>query len=165
MQRSSSSEDEKVFEQLWRTLGLCVDWSQTYTTIGDDSRTASQRAFLRNLARGEAYKQDAPTLWDVTYQTAVAQAELEAREYPGDYYRVAYHAADGPKVHVETTRPELIAAGVALIAHPDDERYQHLFGTTAHLAAVRRRGAGRRRTPRPSPTRARASSTAARSAT
>ncbi|WP_442880498.1 class I tRNA ligase family protein, partial [Aeromicrobium sp.] len=59
-------EDEKVFEQLWRTLGLSVDWSQQYTTIGDESQTVSQRAFLRNVARGEAYQQDAPTLWDVT---------------------------------------------------------------------------------------------------
>lgn len=123
--------DEQVFEKLWRTLGLSVDWSQTYTTIGHDAQTTSQRAFLRNLSRGEAYSQDAPTMWDVTYQTAVAQAELEARDYPGHYYRVAYHLADGEKVWIETTRPELTPAAVALIAHPDDERYQHLFGTTA----------------------------------
>ncbi|WP_307837215.1 valine--tRNA ligase [Aeromicrobium sp. YIM 150415] len=122
-------EDEKVFEQLWRTLGLSVDWTQTYTTIGAEAQTVSQRAFLRNVGRDEAYSQDAPTLWDVTFQTAVAQAELEAREYPGHYYRVAYQHADGP-VYIETTRPELTAAAVALIAHPDDERYQHLFGGT-----------------------------------
>jgi valyl-tRNA synthetase len=149
-----AKEDEKTFEQLWRKLGLSVDWAQTYTTIGDESRLASQRMFLRNLARGEAYQQDAPTLWDVTFQTAVAQAELEAREYPGAYYRVAYHGADGP-VHIETTRPELIAACVALIAHPDDERYAGLFGSTvrsplfgvevpvlAHPAAEMDKGAG-----------------------
>ena len=148
------AKDEKVFESLWRTLGLSVDWRQTYTTIGDASRAASQRAFLRNLARGEAYQQDAPTLWDVTFQTAVAQAELEARDYPGHYHRVAYDGADGP-IHIETTRPELIAACVALVAHPDDERYQSLFGTTvrsplfgvevpvvAHRAAEMDKGAG-----------------------
>ena len=123
------AEDEKAFEALWRTLGLSVDWSQTYTTIGKDAQVTSQRAFLRNVARGEAYSQDAPTLWDVTFQTAVAQAELEARDYPGHYHRVGYQGADGP-IYVETTRPELTAAAVALIAHPDDERYQHLFGTT-----------------------------------
>jgi valyl-tRNA synthetase len=147
-------EDEKVFEDLWRTLGLSVDWSQTYTTIGETSRAVSQRAFLRNLARGEAYQQDAPTLWDVTFQTAVAQAELEAREYPGAYHRVAFGGPDGP-VFIETTRPELIGACVALIAHPDDERYQHLFGTTvrsplfgvdvpvvAHTAAEPDKGSG-----------------------
>ncbi len=148
-------EDEKVFESLWRTLGLSVDWSTTYTTIGKDAQTVSQRAFLRNFARGEAYLQDAPTLWDVTFQTAVAQAELEAREYAGAYHRVAFHRPDGEPLYIETTRPELIPACVALIAHPDDERYQALFGTTvtspvfgvevpvvAHQAAEPDKGAG-----------------------
>ena len=148
-------EDEKAFESLWRKVGLSVDWSQTYTTIGADARIASQRAFLRNYARGEAYQSDAPTLWDVTFQTAVAQAELEAREYPGAYHRVAFHRPDGAPVHIETTRPELIPAVVALIAHPDDERYRDLFGTTvtspvfgveipvlAHAAAEPDKGAG-----------------------
>ena len=128
-------QDEQVFESLWRTLGLSVDWDQHYTTIGPQAQLVSQRAFLRNFARGEAYLQEAPTLWDVTFQTAVAQAELEAREYAGAYHRVAFHTVptdggDGSPVHVETTRPELIPSVVALIAHPDDERYQPLFGTT-----------------------------------
>ena len=123
-------EDERQFEALWRRLGLSVDWSHTYQTIDENARTVAQRAFLRNLARGEAYQAEAPGLWDVTFQTAVAQAELEARDYPGHFHRVAFHGADGP-IHIETTRPELIPAVVALIAHPDDERYQPLFGTTA----------------------------------
>ncbi|MDX6372635.1 MAG: valyl-tRNA synthetase [Nocardioidaceae bacterium] len=123
-------QDEEIFEQLWRQLGLSVDWQQHYTTIGPKAQVASQRAFLRNLARGEAYLQEAPTLWDVTFQTAVAQAELEAREYAGAYYRVHFHAPGGSTVPIETTRPELIPSVVALIAHPDDERYQPLFGTT-----------------------------------
>ncbi|QWZ06589.1 valine--tRNA ligase [Nocardioides panacis] len=122
-------QDEEIFESLWRTLGLSVDWKQHYTTIGPKSQTASQRAFLRNYARGEAYLQESPTLWDVTFQTAVAQAELEAREYAGAYHRVAFGGPDGP-VYIETTRPELIPAVVALVAHPDDERYQGLFGKT-----------------------------------
>ncbi len=122
-------EDEKVFEDLWRTLGLSVDWSQHYTTIGPRAQRVSQRAFLRNFARGEAYLQEAPTLWDVTFQTAVAQAELEARDYAGHYHRVAFRAGDQP-VFIETTRPELIPSVVALVAHPDDARYQALFGTT-----------------------------------
>ena len=123
-------EDEKVFEALWRTLGLSVDWAQTYTTIGPVSQRASQRAFLRNLERGEAYAQEAPTLWDVDFRTAVAQAELEDRELPGAYHRIAFARPDGTPVHIETTRPELLAACVALVAHPGDERYRGLFGTT-----------------------------------
>ena len=124
-------ENEKTFEALWRRLGLSVDWTLKYATIDDSARTASQRAFLRNLARGEAYQSEAPTLWDVTFRTAVAQAELEERDAPGAYHRIAFHRTDGAgPVWIETTRPELIAACVALVAHPDDERYQALFGTT-----------------------------------
>ncbi len=147
-------EDERQFEALWRRLGLSVDWSMTYQTISAESRAVAQQAFLRNLERGEAYQAEAPGLWDVTFQTAVAQAELEARDYPGAFHRVAFHGADGP-VHIETTRPELLPACVALIAHPDDERYRHLFGTTvttplfgvevpvlAHPAAEPDKGAG-----------------------
>ena len=122
-------EDEKQFEELWRSLGLSVDWSQTYRTIGDEALFTSQLAFLRNIDRGEAYQAMAPTLWDVTFRTAVAQAELEDRDQPGAYHRVSFHGADGP-VFIETTRPELLPACVALVAHPDDERYRPLFGTT-----------------------------------
>lgn len=123
-------EDEKVFENLFQTLGLSVDWNLTYRTIDDTSRAVSQRAFLANLAAGDAYMAEAPTLWDVTFRTAVAQAELEDREVPGAYYRYPFFTADGDKIFIETTRPELLAACAALVANPDDERYQPLFGKT-----------------------------------
>ncbi|WP_344830644.1 valine--tRNA ligase [Actinocorallia longicatena] len=122
--------DEKAFEEMWRRVGLSVDWTHLYSTISDRSRAASQRAFLRNLARGEAYLSEAPTLWDVTFRTAVAQAELENRDHPGAFHRIAFHHASGD-LFVETTRPELLPACVALVAHPDDERFKPLFGTTA----------------------------------
>jgi valyl-tRNA synthetase len=122
-------EDEKQFEDVWRALGLSVDYALTYRTIGDDAQVAAQRAFLRNIARGEAYQAEAPTLWDVTFRTAVAQAELEDKEMPAAYHRVVFHG-ENAGVEIETTRPELLPACVALVAHPDDERYQHLFGTT-----------------------------------
>jgi valyl-tRNA synthetase len=124
-------EDEKVFEEVWRRVGLSVDWSLTYATIGPRAQRTSQQAFLRDLARGDAYAAEAPTLWDVTDQTAVAQAELEDREQPGAYHRYGFERADGAgKVFIETTRPELLAACVALVAHPDDDRYRPLFGST-----------------------------------
>jgi valyl-tRNA synthetase len=125
-----TAEDEKSFEELWRRLGLSVDWSLLYTTIGHVSRAVSQRAFLRDLARGDAYQADAPTMWDVTFQTAVAQAEMEDHERPGAYYKLAFDL-DGEPLPIETSRPELLPACVALVAHPDDERYQPLFGRTA----------------------------------
>ena len=125
-----TSLDEQSFEQVWRRLGLSVDWSTQYQTIDENARATSQRAFLRNLARGEAYLAEGPTLWDVTFQTAVAQAELEDREMAGSYVRLAFRRPDGRAVAVATTRPELLPACVALVAHPDDERYAALAGTT-----------------------------------
>ena len=130
-------EDEVVFEELWRRMGLSIDWTQTYQTIDGNAQRVSQLAFLRNLARGEAYQSEAPTLWDVTFRTAVAQAELEDRERPGAYHRIGFPTTADPsaKVFIETTRPELLAACVALVAHPDDARYQPLFGTTVTTPA------------------------------
>ena len=124
-------EDEKTFEDLWRSLGLSVDWTQTYRTISDDTIRTSQLAFLKNLDRGEAYQSLAPTLWDVDFRSAIAQAELEDRDQQAAYHRLAFHKTDGSgDIHIETTRPELLAACVALVAHPDDERYQPFFHTT-----------------------------------
>ena len=123
-----TAEDEKVFENLWRYLGLSVDWTMTYATIDRRAQRVSQLAFLRLLHRQQAYQLEAPTLWDVDFRTAVAQAELEDREQPGAYHRVRFARDDGRGyVEIETTRPELIPACVALVAHPDDERYKPLF--------------------------------------
>ena len=130
-----TAEDERAFETLFRRLGLSVDWTQHYATIDERCQRTSQRAFLRNLARGEAYQIEAPSLWDVTHRTAVAQAELEDRERPGAYHTLAFHRSDGDDVLIATTRPELVAACVALVAHPDDERYQPLFGSTVTTPA------------------------------
>ena len=155
-----TGSDERAFESLWRTLGLSVDWSMTYTTIGPLAQRISQRSFLGLLARGAAYQLEAPTLWDVDFQTAVAQAELEDRERPGAMHRVRFATANGggdhaPEALIETTRPELIPACVALLAHPDDERHRALvesevqtplFGTSVpvltHPLVERDKGTG-----------------------
>jgi valyl-tRNA synthetase len=124
--------DEQVFETLWRTLGLSVDWSMTYTTIGALAQRISQRSFLGLLEREGTYQLEAPTLWDVDFQTAVAQAELEDRERPGAMHRVRFGTVDvipaHPEALIDTTRPELIPACVALLAHPEDERHSGLVG-------------------------------------
>ncbi|WP_203856159.1 valine--tRNA ligase [Plantactinospora mayteni] len=123
-------EFEDDFEQQWRQMGLSVDWNLTYATIDARSRRVAQRTFLHNLARGEAYTADAPTMWDIDFQTAVAQAEFEERAIPGAYHRIRFARVDGGSpVEIETTRPELLPSCVALVANPDDERYQELFGT------------------------------------
>ncbi len=139
------AQDEVFFEALFRRLALSVDWTFTYSSIDKRAQRASQRAFLRNLKRGEAYIADAPTMWDVDFQTAVAQAEMEDREVPAAYHRLAFTYSPAGKagpsdeiVPIDTTRPELLAACVGVAVHPDDKRYVHLHGkevTTALFGA------------------------------
>ena len=120
--------DELAFQDLFTRLGISVDWTLSYATIDERAQRASQRALLRNLQRGELYSQQAPCLWDVTFQTAVAQAELEDREIAGAYHDLRFADQQGKHVVVSTTRPELLPACVALVAHPEDERFRHLIG-------------------------------------
>jgi valyl-tRNA synthetase len=127
--RELTEQDERAYAQAWRRLGLSVDWSMTYRTIDEGSQAISQRAFLRSFGRGEAYLAEGPSLWDVTFGSAVAQAELEERDVAGSYFRISFASGDAP-VLVATTRPELLPACVALVAHPDDERYAGLLGRT-----------------------------------
>jgi valyl-tRNA synthetase len=127
--RELTATDEQSYEEAWRRLGLSVDWSNSYRTIDDRPAAVSQRVFLRALAAGDAYQAQAPVLWDVTFGTAVAQAEIEDREVAGSYLRMAFARPDA-EVVVATTRPELLPACVALVAHPQDERYRELIGTT-----------------------------------
>jgi valyl-tRNA synthetase len=138
-----TGDDERRYEEAWRRLALSVDWSLQYNTIGERSRLVSQRSFLRLLELGEAYQAEAPTYWDVTFRTAVAQAEIEDREVPSAAVQLRFEIAGegraaGPgaagapgHVVVETTRPELLPACVALVVHPEDGRYRDLVGGLA----------------------------------
>ena len=125
-----TAQDERAFEEVFRYLGLSVDWRTLYTTIGENARRVSQQSFLRLLRRGEAYAAEAPTLWDIDFRTAVAQAELVERERPGAYHTLVFHRPSGEYLLIDTTRPELLPACVAIVVHPDDERYAPIVGTT-----------------------------------
>lgn len=126
-----TAEDEKAFEALWRTLGLSIDWSLTYATIDDHCRRTSQHAFLKLVEKGQAYNSHSPTIWDVDYRSAVAQAEIEDREVGGAFHDIQFGIEGGGSFTIATTRPELLAACIAVVAHPSDERYQNLFGKHA----------------------------------
>ena len=107
-----TAEDEKAFERLWKTSGLSVDWSMTYATIGQRAQRVSQLAFLRLLQRGLAYQVEAPTLWDVDFKTAVAQAELEDREMPGAYHRDHVRTAGRPARRRDRNHPARADSGL-----------------------------------------------------
>ncbi|MBN8614842.1 MAG: valine--tRNA ligase [Deltaproteobacteria bacterium] len=127
-----TSEDEKAFEALFRRIGLSVDWRQTYATIDDRCRHIAQLSFLDLVEKKQLYNVDAPTMWDVDFQTALASADLVDVEKPGAFHHVKF-AVEGTDESfvIATTRPELLPACVAVCAHPDDERFQKYFGKRA----------------------------------
>jgi len=124
--------DEQAFKDVWTRLGLSIDWRQTYATIDDHCRRTAQLSFLDLHDKGHIYQSDAPTMWDVDFQSAVAQAEVEDRDQPGAFHNIEFgvEGSDASFV-IATTRPELLAACVGVTAHPDDERYKPLFGKRA----------------------------------
>lgn len=126
-----TAEDERAFEHLWRHLGLSIDWHEQYATIDGHCRKVSQLSFLDLVAKDLVHSVEAPTMWDVDFKTAVAQAEVEDREKSGLMHEVRFAVEGGGDLTIATTRPELLAACIAVVAHPSDARYQDLFGRFA----------------------------------
>jgi valyl-tRNA synthetase len=124
-------EDEKLFKKLWSHIGLSVDWNLEYATIDENSRKIAQLSFLDLFHKKEMYQVEAPTIWDTDFQTAVAQAELEDREIPGAFHDIEFQVEGGGNFTIATTRPELLAACVAVTTHPDDARFKNFIGKTA----------------------------------
>ncbi len=125
------AEDEKKFKDIFQRVGLSVDWNQNYATIDERCRYVSQFSFIELIKAGHAELRDAPTMWDVDFQSAIAQAEVEDRVRDGHLWRVRFAVEGGGEVHIATTRPELLPACVAVTAHPQDDRYAQLVGKNA----------------------------------
>lgn len=126
-----TGEDEAAFEELWRRLGLSVEWQQQYATIDERCRHISQLSFLDLVEHGHLYNAESPTMWDVGYQTALAQADLEDRERQGAFHEIRFAVEGGGEIVIATTRPELLPACIAVVAHPSDDRYKPYFGKHA----------------------------------
>jgi len=126
-----TTEDEKVFKELFMKIALSVDWNHEYTTIQDLPRELAQKSFIDLHEKGFVYNTDNPSLWDPEFQTAVAQAEIEDREMPGAFHDIRFQTDSGESFIISTTRPELLAACVGVAAHPEDKRFKHLIGKNA----------------------------------
>lgn len=126
-----TKEDEKAFMNLFRRVGLSVDWRFEYATIDDHCRRLAQYSFLDLFQKGELAQVEAPTMWDVDFQTAVAQAEIEDRPMPGAFHHIRFEVEGGGDFVIATTRPELLPACVGVATHPDDPRYKNLIGKKA----------------------------------
>ena len=120
-----------VYEELWRALGLSVDWSLKYSTIDPHCRKTSQKSFIDLYNKGLVHRSDEPVLWDTTLDTALAQADLDTIDRKGKIFDIQFSAPDGTPLVISTTRPELIPACVGMYFNPKDERYTHLKGQKA----------------------------------
>lgn len=130
-----SREVEDRFEELWRSLGMSVDWSLRYSTIDPAARRVSQWSFLDLYCKGLVYRAQAPNPWCIECRTAIAQAEMDDAERTSTFYTLQFEtlASDGTRAPLEiaTTRPELLPACVAVFVHPEDARFRHLIGQQA----------------------------------
>jgi valyl-tRNA synthetase len=136
--REVTEKDEQAFRQLWQRTALSVDWNEMYATIDGQSRLIAQLSFLDLHAKGLVYSQEAPTMWDVDFKTAVAQAEVEDRTVPGVFHQIAFGVEGQERTFViATTRPELLPACVGVAVHPADARYRDLLGQQAITPAFK----------------------------
>lgn len=126
----------QTYKDLWRSLGISIDWNHTYSTIHPDTQRISQWSFLDLYQKGYIEHREEPIMWDIDFRSALAQTDLDTREEDSSLNDIQFQASDGTPLIISTTRPELIPACVALFFHPDDERYQHLKGSTAHVPLV-----------------------------
>jgi valyl-tRNA synthetase len=130
--RTVTANDEQAFRALWERAGLSVDWHEMYATIDETSRRVAQLSFLDLYAKGHVYSREAPTMWDVDFRTAVAQAEVEDRTVAGSYHRISFAVQDdGRTFTIATTRPELLPACVGVAVNPKDARWAALVGRSA----------------------------------
>src|SRR5690606_11039204 len=108
---------EQVFHNLFTKLALSVDWTTKYQTISPHSTKTSQMSFLDLYNKGHLERVKQPSLWDPVDRTAIAQSEVEEKEQQGVMYHIPFTAETGEKLTIATTRPELLAACVALMCH------------------------------------------------
>src|SRR3984957_1404071 len=115
------------YEDLWRRLGLSLDWSLRYSTIDARCQRTAQTSFVTLHQAGYVRRVQDPILWCPEDQTSLAQADVEDLERTSRLHTIRF----GENVMIATTRPELLPACVALYHHPADTRYQGL--TTARV--------------------------------
>ena len=122
---------DKILRQL-RELGCSCDWGRTHFTMDPGYSRAVLTAFVKLFEAGHIYRGKRMVNWCPASRTALSDEEVEMRPTKGFIYRLQYELVEpvGTLTHLvlETTRPETIAADVAVAVHPADERFKHLIG-------------------------------------
>ncbi len=152
--REVCREYEDLFTEKMQSLGLSIDWDNTYKTIEPRVQRISQLSFLDLYDQGREYRQQAPAIWCPDCETAISQVEIEDEEREGHFHDIAFELVEpgsdppadpegegaypvptdpGDEIVISTTRPELLPACVAMFVHPEDEANAHLVGGTARV--------------------------------
>jgi valyl-tRNA synthetase len=144
---------EKFVERVWawkeesgstitrqvRRLGASPDWSREYFTMDDKMSAVVTEVFVRLYEQGLIYRGKRLVNWDPVLMTAVSDLEVVSEEESGHLWHIRYPLADGSgHLTVATTRPETMLGDVAVMVHPEDERYRHLIGKTVTLPLAER---------------------------
>lgn len=119
---------KEKYEDLWKSLGLSVDWKLEYSSISPESQKLAQKVFKELFEKGAIYKKEATALYCHNCHTSIAQAEVEDKETPSVFYDIAFKGDHGDDVIISTTRPELLPACAAVFVNPDDKRYAEIVG-------------------------------------
>jgi valyl-tRNA synthetase len=114
------------YEDLWRRLGLSLDWSLRYSTIDARCQRTAQTSFIKLYEAGYLRRTEDPILWCPEDRTSLAQADVEDLERTSRLHTIRFEGPDGQGLLIATTRPELLPACVALYHHPADPRYAGL---------------------------------------
>ncbi|MDP1657625.1 MAG: valine--tRNA ligase [Hylemonella sp.] len=122
-----------------RRMGDSVDWKREYFTMDDKLSKVVTETFVQLYEQGLIYRGKRLVNWDPVLQSAVSDLEVESEEKDGSLWHIAYPLADGSgSLTVATTRPETMLGDVAVMVHPEDERYKHLIGRQVTLPLVGR---------------------------
>jgi valyl-tRNA synthetase len=120
--------------QQMRRMGDSVDWSREYFTMDDKLSKVVTETFVKLYEQGLIYRGKRLVNWDPVLMSAVSDLEVESEEEDGSMWHIRYDLADGSgSLTVATTRPETLLGDVAVMVHPEDERYKHLIGQQVNL--------------------------------
>ena len=117
-----------------RRMGDSVDWSREYFTMDDKLSRVVTDTFVQLYEQGLIYRGKRLVNWDPELKSAVSDLEVESEEEDGFLWHINYPLEDGSgALTVATTRPETLLGDVAVMVHPEDERYRHLVGKKVRL--------------------------------
>ncbi|MBR9682428.1 MAG: class I tRNA ligase family protein, partial [Candidatus Aenigmarchaeota archaeon] len=123
-----TKEYEEKYENIFKKIGISCDWSLVYRTNSLEIRKISQRSFVELNKINRVYRAESPSLWCPKCHTALAQVELEDKEFESEFVHLKFALKDGGEIIIATTRPELLASCVSIFVSEQDEKNKELIG-------------------------------------